>query len=173
MDAAGEVTPLYPEAGDEPAGGAGRGHALAAGQLEFTGSGAERVVVVLTDAPLAVEAARAAAARRPSRRPGGTWRAHAARWTCPATDPLDAAQAVSAPRRHVACVPPLRAVAGAAAGHAPRGRQPLRRFALIAGNDEGGADTRPLLYARDDARKMHGILLPGWAAWPRRTRGCC
>jgi len=36
--------------------------------------------------------------------------------------------------------------------------QPLRRFALVAGNDEGGADTWPLRFARDDARKMHGLL---------------
>lgn len=34
----------------------------------------------------------------------------------------------------------------------------LRRFALVAGNDAGGADTRPLLYARADARKMHELL---------------
>jgi hypothetical protein len=34
----------------------------------------------------------------------------------------------------------------------------LHRFALIAGNDTGGADTRPLSYARDDARKMHELL---------------
>lgn len=36
---------------------------------------------------------------------------------------------------------------------------PLRRFAVIAGNDEGGEGTRPLLYARDDAQKIHEILL--------------
>ncbi|WNG56431.1 caspase family protein [Archangium gephyra] len=36
--------------------------------------------------------------------------------------------------------------------------QPLRRFALVVGNDDGGADTRPLRFARDDARKMHGLL---------------
>lgn len=36
--------------------------------------------------------------------------------------------------------------------------EPLRRFALIIGNDEGGSDTRPLSYAREDARKMHGLL---------------
>jgi hypothetical protein len=35
----------------------------------------------------------------------------------------------------------------------------LRRFALVAGNDEGGAETRPLRFARDDARKMHDLLL--------------
>ncbi|WAM23962.1 caspase family protein [Myxococcus sp. NMCA1] len=35
----------------------------------------------------------------------------------------------------------------------------LRRFALVAGNDQGGADTRPLRFARDDARKMHALLL--------------
>lgn len=37
--------------------------------------------------------------------------------------------------------------------------EPLRRFALVAGNDEGGSDTRPLRFARDDARKMHALLL--------------
>lgn len=35
----------------------------------------------------------------------------------------------------------------------------VRRFALVAGNDRGGADTRPLLYARNDARKVLDILL--------------
>jgi hypothetical protein len=34
----------------------------------------------------------------------------------------------------------------------------LRRFALVIGNDEGGSDTRPLSYAREDARKMHALL---------------
>jgi hypothetical protein len=34
----------------------------------------------------------------------------------------------------------------------------LRRFALVVGNDEGGSDTRPLSYAREDARKMHELL---------------
>ncbi|HVV52937.1 MAG TPA: caspase family protein [Polyangia bacterium] len=34
----------------------------------------------------------------------------------------------------------------------------LRRFAVIVGNDSGGADTRPLLYARADARKVYDIL---------------
>lgn len=37
--------------------------------------------------------------------------------------------------------------------------EPLRRFALVAGNDEGGADTRPLRFAREDARRMHALLL--------------
>jgi hypothetical protein len=32
------------------------------------------------------------------------------------------------------------------------------RFALVAGNDRGGADTRPLRYASEDARKVHGVL---------------
>ncbi len=36
--------------------------------------------------------------------------------------------------------------------------QGTRRFAVIAGNDDGGEGTRPLLYARDDARKIHDIL---------------
>ena len=34
----------------------------------------------------------------------------------------------------------------------------LRRLAVIAGNDSGGRDTRPLLYARDDAKKVYEIL---------------
>lgn len=40
-----------------------------------------------------------------------------------------------------------------------RGETPLRRFAVIAGNDEGGSGTRSLLYARDDARKIHDVLV--------------
>jgi len=36
--------------------------------------------------------------------------------------------------------------------------QGTRRFAVIAGNDDGGEGTKPLLYARDDARKIHDIL---------------
>ena len=34
-----------------------------------------------------------------------------------------------------------------------------RRFALVVGNDSGGADTRPLLYATEDARRMHELLM--------------
>jgi hypothetical protein len=37
--------------------------------------------------------------------------------------------------------------------------EPMRRFALVIGNDHGGSDTRPLRYAREDARKMHGLLM--------------
>jgi hypothetical protein len=37
--------------------------------------------------------------------------------------------------------------------------QPLRHFALVAGNDEGGANTQPLRFAKDDARKMHDLLV--------------
>jgi Caspase domain len=33
-----------------------------------------------------------------------------------------------------------------------------RRFALVAGNNDGGYDTRPLLYATADARKIHTVL---------------
>ncbi|HZA50071.1 MAG TPA: caspase family protein, partial [Myxococcaceae bacterium] len=35
----------------------------------------------------------------------------------------------------------------------------LRRLALVIGNNDGGEGTRPLLYAGDDARKFHDILL--------------
>jgi hypothetical protein len=40
----------------------------------------------------------------------------------------------------------------------PCAAQGLHRFAIVAGNDEGGAGTRPLFYARDDARRIAGIL---------------
>ncbi len=36
--------------------------------------------------------------------------------------------------------------------------QSLHRFAVVAGNDAGGGDTRPLLYATADARKVYDIL---------------
>src|SRR5207248_8198754 len=37
--------------------------------------------------------------------------------------------------------------------------QGLRRFAIVAGNDLGGGDTKSLLYASADARKVHEILI--------------
>jgi len=40
----------------------------------------------------------------------------------------------------------------------PAGAAAQHRFALIVGNDQGGADTRPLRYAADDARKVHKVL---------------
>jgi hypothetical protein len=61
VDAAGEVTPLYPEAGQSLPVEAGAEMHWLPGSLEFTGAGAERVVLVLTDAPVAVEDASAAA----------------------------------------------------------------------------------------------------------------
>ena len=45
-----------------------------------------------------------------------------------------------------------------AAAAAPARAQVLRRFAIVAGNDDGGGDTRALLYAGADARKVHDIL---------------
>jgi hypothetical protein len=61
VDAAGEVTPLYPESGESLPVEAGAGAHWLPDSLEFTGAGAERVVVVLSDAPIKVEEARAAA----------------------------------------------------------------------------------------------------------------
>jgi hypothetical protein len=40
----------------------------------------------------------------------------------------------------------------------PASASTQRRFALLAGNDIGGPDTRPLLFASQDARRMHGVL---------------
>ncbi|HEY2904112.1 MAG TPA: caspase family protein [Polyangia bacterium] len=34
----------------------------------------------------------------------------------------------------------------------------LHRFAIVVGNNNGGPETRPLLFAREDARKVHEIL---------------
>src|SRR5262252_11167357 len=48
------------------------------------------------------------------------------------------------------------AVAGAASP--ARAQSGLRRFAIVAGNDSGGGDTRALLYASADARKVYDIL---------------
>lgn len=33
-----------------------------------------------------------------------------------------------------------------------------RRFALVVGNDQGGGDTRPLMYAAADAKRIHEVL---------------
>jgi hypothetical protein len=52
----------------------------------------------------------------------------------------------------------LLAIALVVLGALPARAQGMRRFAVVAGNDEGGDGTRPLLYARDDARKIHEIL---------------
>ncbi|WP_404363676.1 zf-HC2 domain-containing protein [Corallococcus coralloides] len=56
VDARGEVTPLYPESGDSLAVEPGAGQHWLPESVEFTGAGAERVVLVLTDAPLSMEA---------------------------------------------------------------------------------------------------------------------
>lgn len=55
VDARGEVTPLYPEVGESLPVEPGPGMHWLPDSLEFTGSGAERVVLVLSDAPLRVE----------------------------------------------------------------------------------------------------------------------
>jgi hypothetical protein len=61
IDSAGEVTPLYPETGASLPVEPGAGTHWLPDSIEFTGSGAERVVVVLSDAPVRVEDATAAA----------------------------------------------------------------------------------------------------------------
>jgi hypothetical protein len=61
VDEAGEVTPLYPEAGESLPVEPGAGTHWLPDSIEFTGSGAERVVVLLSDAPVTVEDATAAA----------------------------------------------------------------------------------------------------------------
>jgi hypothetical protein len=61
VDSAGQVTPLYPEAGQSLPVEPGAGTHWLPDSIEFTGSGAERVVVLLSDAPVTVEEATAAA----------------------------------------------------------------------------------------------------------------
>ena len=51
----------------------------------------------------------------------------------------------------------LVAVAATATASTARA-QGLRRFAIVAGNDTGGGETRALLYASADARKVYDIL---------------
>lgn len=61
VDSAGEVTPLYPEAGESLPVEPGAGTHWLPDSLEFTGSGAEQVVMLLSDTPMRVEDATAAA----------------------------------------------------------------------------------------------------------------
>ena len=67
VDAIGEVSPLHPETGASAPVGPGSEQQWLPGGWEFTGSGAERVILVLTDEPLPmdtlVEAARRAFAK--------------------------------------------------------------------------------------------------------------
>ena len=59
-------------------------------------------------------------------------------------------------RRHLTVAAILTALLWGAARDACA--QALRRLAVVAGNDTGGGDTRPLLYAREDAKKVYEIL---------------
>lgn len=63
VDDLGEVSALYPEQGRSLAVNEGGGRSWLPDSREFTGRGQERVVVVLSDEPLEVEAVRAAARR--------------------------------------------------------------------------------------------------------------
>jgi hypothetical protein len=60
--------------------------------------------------------------------------------------------------RAIARAGPLLALLGTTAQVLPANAAGQRRFALIAGNDQGGEDTRPLRYAAEDARKVHAVL---------------
>jgi hypothetical protein len=55
-------------------------------------------------------------------------------------------------------VRPLAALALIAALASPA-RAAEQRFAVVVGNDRGGDDTRPLLYATADARRLHDVLV--------------
>lgn len=70
---------------------------------------------------------------------------------------------MSAPsRQRAALALPLRrlvAVLLLAGAPGVQAQEPTRRFALFVGQNEGGAGTRPLLYAQDDARRLHDVFL--------------
>jgi hypothetical protein len=78
VDDRGEITALYPEAGRSlPLGSArppGQGPQYLPDSLELTGKGAERVVVVLSDQPLEVEAVKKAARAAFARAKGDLFR---------------------------------------------------------------------------------------------------
>lgn len=61
VDSAGEVTPLYPEAGQSLPVEPGVGPHWLPDSIEFTGTGMEHVVVLLSDTPVTVEDASASA----------------------------------------------------------------------------------------------------------------
>ena len=60
--------------------------------------------------------------------------------------------------RAVAALGALAWLSGFGGAERPAAADELHRFALVAGNDNGGAGTRPLAYARDDARKVWDVL---------------
>ena len=158
------MTPLYPEQGASltvPAGVPSATHFLP-DSLELTGAGLERIIVLLSDQPIDVEVARQAARAAYDRAGGDLGRSAAAR---PAgrTVHADVRQAVNAcagengrriPRWPLPALAALLALLVAGGARA----DVLHRFAVIAGNDSGGADTRPLLYASADASKVYDIL---------------
>jgi len=61
VDEAGQVTPVYPERGESLPAGGGNATVYLPESLEFTGSGAEKVIVILSDEPLQVDQVAAAA----------------------------------------------------------------------------------------------------------------
>lgn len=68
IDQDGAVSPIYPEHGESLS--TGRGNGVLPDSVALTGTGLERIVVVLSDTPLTVDAVRAAA-RRAFRRADG------------------------------------------------------------------------------------------------------
>lgn len=70
IDERGEVTPLYPESGFSMRAEGGAGMQYLPDSLEFTGSGTERVIVLLSDEPLSMIAL-IDAARRAYEKTGG------------------------------------------------------------------------------------------------------
>ena len=101
IDDRGEVTPLYPERGPSlPVPTAGARDAFPARQHRVHRQGTERVVVMLSDQPIDVEAARRAA--RAAFERGGGDITRLASWTCRASS--STARSPS-PELHACCAP--------------------------------------------------------------------
>ena len=160
IDDRGEVTPLYPERGRSLRVPRRRASAtrFLPDSLELTGKGTERIIVVLSDQPIDVEAARAPRAPPTSAR-AATSRACPS-WTCPANSSSRTfAQALRTTVRASQLAARARArCCLLARRRPPRARRRCGGSRSSRATTTGGGDTRPLLYASADARKVHDIL---------------
>ena len=103
--------------------------------MELTGAGVERIVVVLSDQPVDVDAAKRAAAPASDKNCVGIWcisRASACR--------AKSSRGRSRNRRRMRSVRLVAVLLLSLVASAARG-QGLHRFAIVAGNDTGGGDT--------------------------------
>jgi Caspase domain len=160
VDDRGEVTPLYPEAGQALAVSTTLETVYLPDSLEFTGAGRERVFLFLARNPFELETAKQAvkSAHQAAKgdlsalpNPAFAGGQDVFSWLVSKAMTILRAIARAGPLLTLLlAMLPLVATPARAAGQ--------HRFALIVGNDQGGADTRPLRFATEDARKVHAVL---------------